>query len=168
MSSSKSYNKMDKRVSDAYRDAAKTPILLSARVETSSTSNNIILIQTTWSQSNLSTNQKVIFNKQLLVNANNLLVEHESIGVSEAGREMFTESGVGDEEIIAIVRKAEKDECQTIELWNKVRGMQATFNMKDVDVHGKIYTDTEFGSLELSKDKTKLLYVAERKKERMT
>jgi len=163
MSSTKSYLKI---VCDAYRDAAKTPILVSGRVETSSTSNNIIPIQTRWSQSNLSTNQKVTFNKQLLVNANNLRVEHESVGVSEAGREMFTARGVGEEEVIAIVRKAEKDECQNIELWSKVRGMQATFNMKDVDVHGKIYTDTEFGSLELSEDKTKLLYVAERKKEK--
>jgi len=162
MSSTKSYLKL---VCDAYRDAAKTPILVSGRVETSSTS-NIIPIQTRWSQSNLSTNQKVTFNKQVLVNANNLHVEHESVGVSEAGREMFTARGVGEEEVIAIVRKAEKDDCQNIELWNKVRGMQATFNMKDVDVHGKIYTDTEFGSLELSEDKTKLLYVAERKKEK--
>ena len=161
--STKSYVKI---VCDAYRDAAKTPILVSARVETSSTTNNIIPIQTRWSQSNLSTNQKVTFNKQVLVNANNLSVEHESVGVSEAGREMFTARGVGEEEVIAIVRKAEKDECQNIELWNKIRGMQATFNMKDVDAHGKIYTDAEFGSLELSEDKTKLLYVAEKKKEK--
>ena len=163
MSSTKSYLKL---VCDAYRDAAKTPILVSGRVESSSSSNNIIAIQTSWSQSNLSTNQKVTFNKQVLVNANNLRVEHESVGVSEAGREMFNARGMGEEEVIAIVRKTEKDECQNIELWNKVGGMQATFNMKDVDVHGKIYTDTEFGSLELSEDKTKLLYVAERKKEK--
>jgi acylaminoacyl-peptidase len=160
---SKSYLKI---VCDAYRDAAKTPLLVSARVEASPTSSNIIPISTRWSQSNLSTNQKVTFNKQVLINASNLSVEHASVGVSESGREMFTARGEGEEEMIAIVRKAEKDDCQNIELWNKVQGMKATFNMKDVDVHGKIYTDSEFGSLELSEDRHSLLYIAEKKKEK--
>ena len=161
--STKSYLKI---VCDAYRDAAKTPLLVSARVEASSTSSNIIPIQTRWSQSNLSTNQKVTFNKQVLVNANKLSVEHESVGVAEAGREMFTARGNGEEEVFVVVRKAEKDECQNIELWNRSKGIQATFNMKDVDKHGKIYTDNEFGFLELSEDKTSLLYIAEKKKEK--
>jgi len=150
----------------AYRDAAKTPLLVSARVEASSTSSNIIPIQTRWSQSNLSTNQKVTFNKQVLVNADKLSVEHESVGVAEAGREMFTARGNGEEEVFVVVRKADKDECQNIELWNRLKGIQAAFNMKDVDKHGKIYTDNEFGSLELSEDKTSLLYIAEKKKEK--
>ena len=38
--------------------------------------------------------------------------------------------------------------------------------MQEVDVHGKIYTDSEFGSLQLSEDKKSLYYIAEKKKEK--
>ncbi len=34
--------------------------------------------------------------------------------------------------------------------------------MKDIDAHGLVYTDGEFGSLEL--DSSSLLYIAEQKK----
>ena len=37
---------------------------------------------------------------------------------------------------------------------------------QDVDVHGRIYTDSEFGSLQLSEDNTSLYYIAEKKKEK--
>ena len=37
---------------------------------------------------------------------------------------------------------------------------------QEVDVHGRIYTDSEFGSLRLSEDKKRLYYIAERKKEK--
>ena len=161
--SSKSYLKL---VCDAYRDAAKTPLLVSAKLDSASTSSSLIPITTRWSQPNLSTNQKVTFSKQVMVSASKLSVEHESVGVAENGREMFTASGEGEEEVIAIVRKADKEDCQNIELWTRAKGMLATFNMKEVDVHGKIYTDAEFGALELSDDRKSLMYIAEKKKEK--
>ena len=37
---------------------------------------------------------------------------------------------------------------------------------QDVDVHGRIYTDSEFGSLQLSEDNKSLYYIAEKKKEK--
>ena len=37
---------------------------------------------------------------------------------------------------------------------------------QEVDVHGRIYTDSEFGSLQLSEDKKSLYYIAEKKKEK--
>ena len=160
--SSRTYLKL---ACDAYRDAAKTPLLVSARVDldTITSSSSLIPITTRWSQSNLSTNQKVTFNKQVIVSGNNLCVEHESVGVVESGREMFTTRG----EVVALVRQAaNKEDCQNIELWSRDKGMQATFNMKEVDVHGRIYTDMEFGTLELSEDKKSLIYIAEKKKEK--
>ena len=38
-----------------------------------------------------------------------------------------------------------------------------SFNLKDIDAHGKVYFDSEFGSLQLSEDSTKLIYIAEKK-----
>eukprot|EP00092_Neocalanus_flemingeri_P040427 GFUD01044028.1.p1 GENE.GFUD01044028.1~~GFUD01044028.1.p1 ORF type:complete len:711 (-),score=264.14 GFUD01044028.1:62-2194(-) len=159
--SSRSYLKI---VCDAYRDAAKTPLLVSARVDvdTNNKSSSLIPISTRWSQSNLTTNQKVTFSKQVMVSGSTLCMEHESLGVVETGREMSTTRG----EMVALVRQAGKEDCQNIELWNKDQGMLATFNMKEVDKHGKIYTDSEFGALELSEDKKSLIYIAEKKKEK--
>ena len=37
---------------------------------------------------------------------------------------------------------------------------------QEVDVHGRIYTDSEFGSLQLSENKKSLYYIAEKKKEK--
>ena len=68
--------------------------------------------------------------------------------------------------LIKVRAAANKDDCQNIEVWERVRGLVATFNMKEVDQHGKIYTDGEFGSLQLSEDKKTLFYIAEEKKEK--
>ena len=61
---------------------------------------------------------------------------------------------------------ANKEDPQNIELWSREAGLMATFNMKEVDKHGKIYTDTEFGSLILTEDKKHLYYIAEEKQEK--
>ena len=61
---------------------------------------------------------------------------------------------------------ANKEDCQNIEVWSRDSGLRATFNMKEVDKHGKIYTDGEFGSLHLAADKKTVFYIAEKKKEK--
>ena len=67
-------------------------------------------------------------------------------------------------DLLAIVRAPKTaEDVQNIELW-RAGGLQKTFNLKEADLHGKIYTDGEFGSLRLSTDLASLLYVAEVKK----
>jgi len=151
-------------VCDAYREATKTPLLASAMMDLT-TSSGIIPVITKWSQPNLSTNSKVSFTKQILLNSSSMEMMHETCGVAETGVEMWTAE---DDIMVKIRSAANKEDCQNIELWNRVNGLVATFNMKDVDVHGKIYTDSEFGSLQLSTDKKSLYYVAEKKKVKYT
>merc|ERR1719474_496398 len=114
------------------------------------------------SQTNLATNKKISFVKQVLVDKNTFHGEFEGASVAESGREMSRDA---DDKSV-IVRKPEKDECQNIEVWSRGKGLIATFNLKDVDKHGKIYTDGEFGALEISEDGKNLLYIAEKKKEK--
>ena len=59
----------------------------------------------------------------------------------------------------------EKEDVQTVEVWDTV-GLQAAFNLQEVDKHGRVYADSEFGSLELAPDCSSLAYIAERKKEK--
>ena len=104
------------------------------------------------SQSNLSTNP----------NASKLSMKYEIVGAGETGREMFAAGGEVEDEGVANVRKAEKGDCQNTELWTLGKGMQATLDMKVVDVYGKIYTDGEFGALSLAKDRMSVLYITEK------
>ena len=80
-------------VCDAYREAAKTPALVSAFIDTNTsslTAGSVVPLVSRWSQSNLSTNTKVSFTKQTLVNKQTREMVHESVGVAETGVEMIT------------------------------------------------------------------------------
>ena len=150
-----------KKVCDAYREASMIPILVSAKFEPSS-STNFLSVSTRWSQTNLATNKKISYVKIVLVDKKTFQGEFEGASVAESGREMSRDA---DGKTV-IVRKPEKDECQNIEVWARGKGLIATFNLKDVDKHGKIYTDGEFGALEISDDGKNVLYIAEKKKDK--
>ena len=80
-------------VCDAYREAAKNPALVSAFIDTNASSmaaGSVVPLVSRWSQSNLSTNTKVSFTKQTLVNKETREMVHESVGVAETGVEMIT------------------------------------------------------------------------------
>lgn len=65
----------------------------------------------------------------------------------------------------AVLRSAsgkEKDSKQFIEIWDKQHQIK-NYDLSSLDVHGDVYTDTEFGSFQWSPDATKLLYIAEKK-----
>jgi len=149
-------------VCDAYREAAKTPSLVSAMVDSSVLSSGLLALSSRWSQTNLSTNTKVTFTKQTMLDSQLSLV-HETGAVPEAGVEMMT---VKDDLTVKVRAASGKEDCQNIEVWSRDKGLVSTFNMKEVDKHGKIYTDGEFGSLQLSQDKKFLYYIAEKKKEK--
>ena len=151
-------------VCDAYREAAKTPSLVSAMVETSGLGSGLLPLTSRWSQTNLSTNSKVSYTKHMMLDSQLKLV-HETAGVAETGVEMMT---VKDDVTVKVRAASNKEDCQNIEVWRREAGLVSTFNMKDVDKHGKIYTDGEFGSLQLSADNKTLYYIAEKKKEKMT
>jgi acylaminoacyl-peptidase len=50
-----------------------------------------------------------------------------------------------------------------LESWNS-DGLQKSFNLSDLDLHGPVYFDQEFGSLAVNKSGTKLAYIAEEKR----
>jgi acylaminoacyl-peptidase len=144
-------------VCDAYREAARCPALLSARIEAVG---GVLALTSRWSQTNLGSQQKLTFAKTHLVTESSLEQQAETPPVPESGRELATTRG----DVTAVVRAGKgAEDGQTVEVW-RAGGLQSSFNMKEVDAHGRIYTDSEFGCLELSEDLTSLLYVAERKR----
>ena len=79
-------------VCDAYREAAKTPLLVSALLDLTSAP-GLAAVSTRWSQTNLATNTKLAYSKQLLVNTATMELMHEAAAVAETGVEMATVSG---------------------------------------------------------------------------
>ena len=79
-------------VCDAYREAAKTPLLVSALLDLTSAP-GMAAVSTRWSQTNLATNTKLAYSKQLLVNTDTMELIHEAAAVAETGVEMATVCG---------------------------------------------------------------------------
>ena len=79
-------------VCDAYREAAKTPLLVSALLDLTSAP-GLAAVSTRWSQTNLATNTKLAYSKQMLVNTDTMELMHEAAAVAETGVEMATVSG---------------------------------------------------------------------------
>ena len=79
-------------VCDAYREAAKTPLLVSALLDLTSAP-GLAAVSTRWAQTNLATNTKLAYSKQMLVNTDTMELMHEAAAVAETGVEMATVSG---------------------------------------------------------------------------
>lgn len=153
-----------KAVCDAFRAAAKTPLLVDARVETGAGS-GIFMVSTRWSQTNLAAEKKITFNKSVTVSSESLSQVHEGFPVQETGREMACLKN----NMAVVVRTNSKngDDPQNIEIWNS-GALVSVFCLKDVDAHGKVYNDVEFGSLDISDTGDQLLYIAEKKRKKNT
>ncbi len=50
-----------------------------------------------------------------------------------------------------------------LERWTS-DGLEKSYNLTDLDLHGPVYFDSEFGSLVVNKSGTKLAYIAEEKR----
>ena len=50
-----------------------------------------------------------------------------------------------------------------LEIWSH-DGLVKSFNLSDLDLHGPVYFDEEFGSIVINRSGTKLAYIAELKR----
>ncbi|XP_076680361.1 acylamino-acid-releasing enzyme isoform X2 [Andrena cerasifolii] len=153
-----SSNQIEKIVS-LYKTLARNPSLSSAKILHVKDSG--VSIVSTWSQRNLERkkNQKFCQN-HILDSRLKVLCENFPIDVTTELLSASTE----DEERRAVLRQAtiENTKKQFIEIWDK-QSLVKNYDLAALDVHGDVYTDSEFGSLEWSPDKTKVLYIAEKK-----
>ena len=151
-------NQIEKIVS-LYKILASNPSLSSAKILRVKDSG--VSIVSTWSQRNLERkkNQKFCQN-HILDFELNVLSENFPIDVTTELLSASTE----DEERRAVLRQAtiENTKKQFIEIWDKQR-LVKNYDLAALDMHGDVYTDSEFGSFEWSPDKTKVLYIAEKK-----
>ncbi|KZC05654.1 Acylamino-acid-releasing enzyme, partial [Dufourea novaeangliae] len=138
---------------------ARNPSLSCAKILR--VTDNGISILSGWSQRNLErkTNQKFCQNYIL---DSKLQVQSENFPI-DVTTELLSAS-TEDEQRRAVLRQAvvENSTKQFIEIWDKQR-LVKNYDLTALDVHGDVYTDSEFASFEWSPDKTKILYIAEKK-----
>ncbi|XP_076182257.1 acylamino-acid-releasing enzyme isoform X2 [Ptiloglossa arizonensis] len=151
-------NQIEKIV-NLYRTVAQNPSLSGAKILRAT--NNGILILSSWSQRNLErkTNQKFCQN-HILDSELQPLSENFPIDVTTELLSASTEDG----QRRAVLRQVtiENTSKQFIEIWDKQR-LVKDYDLAALDVHGDVYTDSEFASFEWSPNKTKVLYIAEKK-----
>ncbi|XP_043675142.1 acylamino-acid-releasing enzyme-like isoform X1 [Vespula pensylvanica] len=147
------------KVINTYKLLAKSSVLNSAKIIGVTKDN--IFIQSTWSQRNLErrTNQRFIQNH--ILNKKLQLIS-QSFPIDITGE--LASASTEDEQFKAILRTSTIDNTprQFLEIWTKERLLK-NYDLAALDVHGDVYTDSEFGTFEWSPDKTKVLYIAEKK-----
>jgi len=140
---------------EAYRESHRIPSLTSARIESIT---DVLNVSTLWSQTNVGSYKQIKFTRTATIAKENLAGVNLSRPLQLGAEEYVTHHGA----LRGVVRTGEEKDQQLLEVWEPGFLRQA-FHLKDIDAHGKIYTDGDFGSLEFSPDSSKLLYVAEKK-----
>ncbi|KAJ1522012.1 hypothetical protein ONE63_002334 [Megalurothrips usitatus] len=122
-----------------------------------------VTLLTQWSQRNLERGKMVKFQQTHLFDlSTSKAVDMLPVDVSNESLSRISNS----DELRATLREVQSNGSSTskqyLEIW-KHRQLYQNYDLSALDVHGEVYTDDEFASLEWSPCETKVLYVAERK-----
>ncbi|XP_038211938.1 acylamino-acid-releasing enzyme-like isoform X2 [Zerene cesonia] len=146
------------KIVQVYKTLAKIPSIVSGRLNKSGTR-----ISSKWSVRNLDKGK----NSQYIVDYA-LNGELNVIAESEFGIDVSNEllSSVSPNDTYKAVIREEKNgkdnkKCY-LEVWSKSY-LAHTIDLTALDVHGDVYADGEFGSLDWSPDEKSLIYIAEQK-----
>ncbi|XP_012282884.1 acylamino-acid-releasing enzyme [Orussus abietinus] len=147
------------KILKVYKSIAQHPTLTGAKIV--QTSENGTTVQSNWTQRNLERHNKQKFSKFHFLNGDfQLANESFPIDVTTELASTFSKDG----ERRAVLRQVTEDNStkQFIEIWEK-HCVVKNYDLAALDVHGEVYTDAEFSAFKWSPDKTKLLYIAEKK-----
>ncbi|XP_043598877.1 acylamino-acid-releasing enzyme-like isoform X3 [Bombus pyrosoma] len=148
-----------KKIVNLYKTLARNPSLTDAKIF--GISENEVSIISAWSQRNLErkTNQKFF---QTYILDSKLQVQFQSFPFDTTTELLSNFSE--DRQCKAILRQVtiENTTKQFIEIWSR-QGLVKSYDLSALDMHGDVYADSEFSSFQWSPDKTKILYIAEKK-----
>ncbi|XP_060833609.1 acylamino-acid-releasing enzyme-like isoform X2 [Rhopalosiphum padi] len=150
-------SQLDKIVA-AYRIATQYPALISARIlDCSKTSVNV---QSVWIQRVLERQAKTRFRQTVFSNYKTYTSVSPPTDITNELISAYSKSN----KYFCVVREVEsgKEIKQYLEVWADC-SLVKNYDLSALDVHGKIYADAEFGTLEWSPDETKIVYIAEKK-----
>lgn len=158
------------RAGQEYRKVCQIPCLTAATVVHKDATANAYHIQLQWNQKELERNTKKHVATSALFNASQgsfqqlpcFAIEEPSDVVCECVSHSFRLKAV-----IKSVKVSGKDDQVVCEVWSKDKSrLEQCINLSTLDIHGKVHANSEFGRLSFNKDESKLLYLAEKKKEK--
>ncbi|XP_003247213.1 acylamino-acid-releasing enzyme isoform X2 [Acyrthosiphon pisum] len=150
-------SQLDKIVA-AYRIATQYPAIISARIlDCSKTSVNV---HSVWVQRVLERQAKTRFRQTVFSDYKTYTLTSPPTDITNELISAHSKST----KYFCVVREIEsgKDIKQYLEVWADC-SLVKNYDLSALDVHGKIYADAEFGTLEWSPDETKIVYIAEKK-----
>ncbi|KAL0272657.1 UNVERIFIED_CONTAM: hypothetical protein PYX00_005534 [Menopon gallinae] len=151
------------RLVEIYRNFEKYPTVISAHFLRGESST--IRIKSNWSQRNLVKKELTKFSKfHLLTSSGKDIYNFPPVDTSAEQLSRVSTT----EKFHCVIRETFKEppcaskKKQFLEIWQSDY-LCKSFDVEEYDVHGSIYCDGEFGSLEWSPDDSKILYIAEEK-----
>jgi acylaminoacyl-peptidase len=150
-------SQLDKIVA-AYRIATQYPALISARIlDCSKASLNV---HSVWVQRVLERQAKTTFRQTVFSDYKTYTLTSPPTDITNELISAHSKST----KYFCVVREIEtgKEIKQYLEVWANC-SLVKNYDLSALDVHGKIYADAEFGTLEWSPDETKIVYIAEKK-----
>ncbi|XP_077282903.1 acylamino-acid-releasing enzyme-like isoform X2 [Arctopsyche grandis] len=146
------------RVLNAYRTLALIPALASAKIY-----KNGSTIISNWTERNLERNKtsKIEFTHN--INKDLEVTSETSFGIDITNELISIISP--SENLKALIREStdSKDaKKQYLEIWRR-RQIKQCIDLAALDIHGDVYTDSEFGSFNWNNTEDRLIYIAERK-----
>ncbi|CAI6373921.1 unnamed protein product [Macrosiphum euphorbiae] len=148
---------LDKVVA-AYRVTSQYPVLLSARIINSSKAS--VSVQSVWIQKVLERQSVIRFRQTVFSDYKTYTLTSPPTDITNELMSAYSKSC----KYFCVVREVESGNeiKQYLEVWADC-SLVKNYDLNALDVHGKIYADSEFGTLEWSPDETKIVYIAEKK-----
>ncbi|CAG9786385.1 unnamed protein product, partial [Diatraea saccharalis] len=143
---------------NAYKTLSKIPSVLGGKLI-----KNGSKISSRWSVRNLDKGKNTKFLYNYVLNDSFNVIAESEFGI-DISNELL--SSISPQETFKAVIREEKDgkdaKKQYLEVWKK-NNLVHSIDLTALDIHGDVYADGEFGSLDWSQDESSIVYVAEKK-----
>jgi acylaminoacyl-peptidase len=150
------------KVVKAFRAVTQYPLPTSVRIMDAVAVGSGVTILSSWSQTSLERGKSIKFQQTHFVDS--LLHKSSDMAPVDTSSELMSGFSIS-EELRGVVRDIpfeNNKKKQYLEIW-KHRQLWKNFDLSALEVHGDVYCDYDFGSLEWSPCEQKLLYIAEKK-----
>ncbi|XP_050346511.1 acylamino-acid-releasing enzyme-like isoform X2 [Nymphalis io] len=147
-------------VINAYKTLSKIPSIVGGKLNSQGN-----IVSSRWSIRNLDRGKNTQYMIDYLLDTK-LKVLNESEFAVDVSHELLT--AVSPKEKYRAVIREEKDDKDNskrklyLEVWSKTT-LKNSVDLTSLDIHGDVYADSEFGSLDWSSDEKHICYVAEKK-----
>ena len=152
-----------KKATEGFIKAHSIPVVVSGRFEPKTNDANDGIIKTVWSQKSPEIGKKRQFVSTFGMSSGTQIGNSMPI-LAEAAESMSIYKN-GFEIVLSKVKNFKGDDVELFELFRN-RRIEKTINLTDLDLHGIVYYDPEFGSLVMNPSGTKVAYIAEKKKDK--